>query len=153
MKYRLVDEIDRAFGDVKRQFGDNASSGFAGYFQYMADRPDRICLAVLMNIHGTEAYDANNELLRRVMAQRPYFKKSIKELEALSADAESDPSIIGLLTSELRHRSTQRAQALAKKVSAAEGASNTFKKPEQSGPRAPKATQKPAPPASLRRSI
>ncbi len=70
---KLIDEFDRATSDVERQFGDNGSSGLAGRFRYLApaggiyhnnvrrlmvrsgidDRPDRISLAVLMDINGT----------------------------------------------------------------------------------------------------
>ena len=82
------------------------------------------------------------------MAERPYFKKSIKELEALFADAGRDPSILNLLKSELRHRSTQRALALAKKVAAAGGASKPVKKSEPTVSRAPKAARQPTPSAN-----
>ena len=70
---KLIDEFDRATSDVERQFGDNGSNGLAGRFRYLApaggiyhnnvrrlmvrsgidDRPDRISLAVLMDINGT----------------------------------------------------------------------------------------------------
>lgn len=70
---KLIHEFDRATGNMERQFGDNASAGLAGRFQYLApaggiyhnnvrrlmvrsgidDRPDRISLAVLMDICGT----------------------------------------------------------------------------------------------------
>lgn len=69
----LIHMFDRATGDVERQFGDNASAGLAGHFHYLApaggiyhnnvrrlmvrsgidDRPDRISLAVQMDIVGT----------------------------------------------------------------------------------------------------
>ena len=67
--------------------------------------------------------------------QRPYFKKSIKELEALFAQSDRDPTILDLLKSELRHRSTQRAQALAKKVSAAGSATKPIETQAQPAPR------------------
>ena len=70
---KLIHEFDRVTGDVERQFGDNASADLAGRFQYLApaggiyhnnvrrlmvrngidDRPDRISLAVRMDIAGT----------------------------------------------------------------------------------------------------
>jgi hypothetical protein len=70
---KLTHEFDRATGNVERQFGDNASAGLAGRFQYLApaggiyhnsvrrlmvrssidDRPDRMSLAVRMDIAGT----------------------------------------------------------------------------------------------------
>ena len=70
---RLIREFDRATSDVERQFGENASSGLAGRFQYLApaggiyhnsvrrlmvrsgidNRPDRISLAVLMDVNET----------------------------------------------------------------------------------------------------
>lgn len=70
---KLIQDFDRATGDVERQFGDNVSVGLAGRFQYLAptggiyhnnvrrlmvrsgieDRPDRISLAVRMDIAGT----------------------------------------------------------------------------------------------------
>lgn len=70
---KLIHEFNRATGDAERQFGANASAGLAGHFQYLApaggiyhnnvrrlmvrsgidDRPDRISLAVRMDIAGT----------------------------------------------------------------------------------------------------
>lgn len=78
--------------------------------------------------------------------QRPYFKKSIKELEALFAQSDRDPTILDLLKSELRHRSTQRAQALAKKVSAAGSATKPIETQAQPAPRKARPAARPAPP-------
>lgn len=70
---KLIQGLDHATGGVKREFGDNASANLAGRFQYLApaggiyhnnvrrlmvrsgidDRPDRISLAVRMDIVGT----------------------------------------------------------------------------------------------------
>lgn len=69
----LIHEFDRATSNVERQFGHNASASLGGRFQYLApaggiyhnnvrrlmvrsgidDRPDRISLAVLLDIKGT----------------------------------------------------------------------------------------------------
>lgn len=70
---KLIHEFNRATGDAECQFGANASTGLAGHFQYLApaggiyhnnvrrlmvrsgidDRPDRISLAVRMDIAGS----------------------------------------------------------------------------------------------------
>ncbi|WP_299626570.1 DEAD/DEAH box helicase [Pelagibius sp.] len=80
------------------------------------------------------------------MAQRPYFKKSIQELEALFAQSDRDPAILDLLKSELRHRRTQRAQTLAKKVSAASGVAKPIETQAQSASRKASPAARPAPP-------
>ena len=55
------------------------------------------------------------------MANRPYFKKSIKELEATFKDNQGDSEILNCLLHELGFRSTHRALALKKQVQAANG--------------------------------
>ncbi len=50
------------------------------------------------------------------MASRPYFQKSIKELEALFATQSIDSTVLGHLKAELSFRSTQRAKTLEDKV-------------------------------------
>lgn len=50
------------------------------------------------------------------MASRPYFQKSIKELEALFAKQNTDPTVLSSLKAELAFRSTQRAKTLEEKV-------------------------------------
>ena len=50
------------------------------------------------------------------MGRRPYFQKSIVELERLFRDAEDDVSVLQRLADELAHRTTQRACALAQRV-------------------------------------
>ena len=53
------------------------------------------------------------------MKNRPYFNKSIKELEKTFNDNQSDSETLNRLIHELEFRSTQRALALKKKVQAA----------------------------------
>lgn len=53
------------------------------------------------------------------MASRPYFQKSIKDLEALFAKQSSDATVLANLQAELAHRTTQRAKTLKDKVSKA----------------------------------
>ncbi|PVB60624.1 AAA domain-containing protein [Labrenzia sp. 011] len=53
------------------------------------------------------------------MKSRPYFNKSIKELEATFKDNQSDGETLNRLIHELGFRSTQRALALKKQVQAA----------------------------------
>ncbi|WP_420410581.1 DEAD/DEAH box helicase [Hoeflea sp.] len=53
------------------------------------------------------------------MANRPYFNKSIKELEEAFKDNRSDGETLNRLVHELGFRSTQRALALKKEVEAA----------------------------------
>ncbi|AFO87177.1 hypothetical protein D1821_06040 [Phaeobacter inhibens] len=48
--------------------------------------------------------------------KRPFFKKSIKELEEVFAQNGSDAATLENLTAELKHRTTQRAQSLQSKV-------------------------------------
>lgn len=79
------------------------------------------------------------------MVKRPYFQKSIKELEALFAQSDRDPRTLNLLKSELRHRSTQRARALAKKVSAAGSAANTIETQAQPLSRKARPAERPTP--------
>ena len=79
------------------------------------------------------------------MAQRPYFNKSIKELEALFAQSDRNPTILDLLQSELCHRSTQRAQALAKKVSAVGSAAKPIGTQAQPASREARPAGRPAP--------
>lgn len=50
------------------------------------------------------------------MASRPYFQKSIKELEALFAKQSADATVLFNLKAELSFRSTQRAKTLYAKV-------------------------------------
>ena len=50
------------------------------------------------------------------MNQRPYLKKSVKELEALFSQVERDPTVLNHLRIELDYRSTQRALDLKEKV-------------------------------------
>jgi len=50
------------------------------------------------------------------MASRPYFQKSIKELEALFAKQGIDATVLANLKAELSFRSTQRAKTLEEKV-------------------------------------
>ncbi len=50
------------------------------------------------------------------MASRPYFQKSIKELEALFAEQDIDATVLSNLKAELSFRSTQRAKTLESKV-------------------------------------
>jgi hypothetical protein len=49
-------------------------------------------------------------------AGRPYFNKSIAELEALYASAPDDPHLNQELVKELNHRSTGRANALLNRL-------------------------------------
>lgn len=49
---------------------------------------------------------------------RPYFNKSITELEALHAAAPNDTALAALLSAELDHRSTARAAALLRRLKA-----------------------------------
>ena len=53
------------------------------------------------------------------MPSRPYFKKSIKELEALFAQSSDDAGVLAALKAELGFRNTQRALTLKGKVLAA----------------------------------
>ena len=53
------------------------------------------------------------------MAARPYFKKSIVELEKAYQTHQNDPDFCKTLLDELSHRSTQRAQHLRTKIEAA----------------------------------
>ncbi|WP_158963688.1 AAA domain-containing protein [Chachezhania sediminis] len=58
------------------------------------------------------------------MAERPYFKKSIAELEAVFANSRSSSEILHRLLHELEFRNTQRAIALKDKVLAANDSKN-----------------------------
>lgn len=50
------------------------------------------------------------------MAERPYFKKTIEELEEMYAQGQEHKKIIKQLLAELKHRKTQRAQKLKKAI-------------------------------------
>ena len=52
------------------------------------------------------------------MKSRPYFNKSIKELEELFSNHSVDANVLSKLKNELRFRNTQRALTLKRKVSA-----------------------------------
>lgn len=51
------------------------------------------------------------------MSNRPYFQKSINELEALFSEQSSNAAVLADLERELVHRTTQRAKTLKDKVS------------------------------------
>ena len=59
------------------------------------------------------------------MADRPFFKKSIAELEAIFANSRSNDEALNRLLHELGFRSTQRAVALKDKILAAKGSKPT----------------------------
>ena len=82
------------------------------------------------------------------MPSRPYFKKSVKELEALFAQSSDDATVLANLKVELGFRNTQRALALKGKVFAAnESAPKTVAREEKSSGRqwAEPKTEKPIP--------
>lgn len=75
------------------------------------------------------------------MAQRPYFRKSIKELEDIVSDADT-PELLQGVADELRHRETRRANNLAEHVK------DQLLGMSQSGPGATAQVTKPSPPIS-----
>jgi hypothetical protein len=80
------------------------------------------------------------------MTSRPYFNKSIFELEALFDDKNQDQSILSELKQELAHRHVKRAGNLAAKIDEA-----LSKNPTLTSPR-PK-SENLAPPAPERKSL
>lgn len=83
------------------------------------------------------------------MASRPYFQKSIKELEALFANQSNDATVLVNLKAELAFRSTQRAKTLEDKVTKATQGSpkNEPKKEQWRIPETPTQTTMELPPA------